>query len=863
VIPFIDAVVGPGLSFLADWSLRWAALIALLALGLALVRPRRAALRSLAGTTVLLAGLALPLVPRWGPGWEAGGTITVPAAPEAPVRPLPEPAVEPPQELSPSKGPGGPPPAVRRPARAPRRAPPPTAAPVEPPGPDAAGQPWGARRVAALALAASWSTAVLFLLARWAAGALLLRRLRRGAVPLGGPAAGLFAACRAEMGVRRPVALAAHPRVRSPITLGLFRPAILVGPGWEEMAEPAQRGCLLHELAHLRRRDDGWALLPELVRVAFFFHPLVRWLLARLERERELLCDEAAVHHGADPHVLAQALLAFARQAGRLAPAPFALCFGRRRTVKARIHHLLEDDMQRSITPLPARRAVALAALVLGLALGLGTVRVRGLGPEAPAAKPPPAPAAPKSTGAVGGEDGKARGPYRIAPFDVLEVRALGTLPGQPIAGLYLVEPDGKVELGPSYGKVPLAGLTLDEAGPAVVKYLHKRLVAPRASVSLAGWVVPWRGDAARKAPYRIKAFHVLNLRVNNALADQPIAGPHLVGPDGKVELGPAYGKVPVQGLTLEEAASAIDKHLRRVLRAPQVAVTLGGWERDWHDLRKSGPGAAAPPAKAKGALRYGGKSFEDWRKEATTELKPAPRIEALKAMAAFGANGYGTEATAVLDEVMRGYDCHEGTVTILQLGLSGDVPAGLGGGLGGGLGLQTDPDDARVVRAAFQAVRKIGAAAVPTLGDRLQDESRRARRFAVLSLRMLETQAPSPLEDDDGDERPRATLWVVTPAAPALLKALGDEDRLVRTTAISLFAEGAPDYKGFVPALVKLLKAESAEVRSDAIRALGELGRRAKPAVPALKALLKDKDKRVRQQAEEALSQIAGGGGT
>src|SRR5207248_2488523 len=130
--------------------------------------------------------------------------------------------------------------------------------------------------------------------------------------------------------------------------------------GWTELAAPMQRGCFFHELAHVARRDAWWALLLELVRAVFFFHPLVRWLLARLEQERELLCDEVAVARGIDPHDLARLLLELARQPGRLGPA--VLGFGKRRTVKARIHHLLEENMERRIRPLGARWALAVGA---------------------------------------------------------------------------------------------------------------------------------------------------------------------------------------------------------------------------------------------------------------------------------------------------------------------------------------------------------------------------------------------------------------------------------------------------------------------------------------------------------------------
>jgi polysaccharide export outer membrane protein len=55
------------------------------------------------------------------------------------------------------------------------------------------------------------------------------------------------------------------------------------------------------------------------------------------------------------------------------------------------------------------------------------------------------------------------------------------------------------------------------------------------------------------------------------------INGPYTVGPDGAIDLGPAYGKIAVEGLTVDESKGVIDKYLheRIGLREPQVSVVL------------------------------------------------------------------------------------------------------------------------------------------------------------------------------------------------------------------------------------------------------------------------------------------------
>lgn len=80
---------------------------------------------------------------------------------------------------------------------------------------------------------------------------------------------------------------------------------------------------------------------------------------------------------------------------------------------------------------------------------------------------------------------------------------------------------------------------------------------------------------AVPKAPYHIEILDVLYVQVANALPDQPITGPIQVDPEGLLVLPPAYGSVPVLGMTLEEARDAVTEQLKTVLRAPEVSITL------------------------------------------------------------------------------------------------------------------------------------------------------------------------------------------------------------------------------------------------------------------------------------------------
>jgi polysaccharide export outer membrane protein len=77
------------------------------------------------------------------------------------------------------------------------------------------------------------------------------------------------------------------------------------------------------------------------------------------------------------------------------------------------------------------------------------------------------------------------------------------------------------------------------------------------------------------KAPYHVEPLDVLQILVVGTLLDQPISGQFPVDPSGMVDMGPAYGKVLVKDQTSDEAQKTIETHLRTILKAPEVSVSL------------------------------------------------------------------------------------------------------------------------------------------------------------------------------------------------------------------------------------------------------------------------------------------------
>ena len=82
----------------------------------------------------------------------------------------------------------------------------------------------------------------------------------------------------------------------------------------------------------------------------------------------------------------------------------------------------------------------------------------------------------------------------------------------------------------------------------------------------------------------------VVSLSVLQSAAKQQIAGEHLVGPDGTVNLG-TYGRVYVTGQTVEQARARIEAHLSQFLQQPEVAVDVVGYNSKVYYIISEGAG--------------------------------------------------------------------------------------------------------------------------------------------------------------------------------------------------------------------------------------------------------------------------------
>jgi hypothetical protein len=112
--------------------------------------------------------------------------------------------------------------------------------------------------------------------------------------------------------------------VTAAAVLGCGAPMIAVAPALATRLEADELDrVLVHEWAHVQRRDDLVNLLQIAIRIVAGWHPAVWWIDRRLQAEREIACDETTVAITGAPKSYAACLVKLAGLTGAAA-APLA-----------------------------------------------------------------------------------------------------------------------------------------------------------------------------------------------------------------------------------------------------------------------------------------------------------------------------------------------------------------------------------------------------------------------------------------------------------------------------------------------------------------------------------------------------------
>ncbi|MEX2142048.1 MAG: polysaccharide biosynthesis/export family protein [Pirellulales bacterium] len=440
---------------------------------------------------------------------------------------------------------------------------------------------------ATTAFIVAWCVASTAMLIRLLASAVQIGHLLRSAVTCNNRcilAAVGQAALR--LGIRAPRVLVSET-VQLPTVFAFGRGMVLLPPDDLHYTRAAQGASsvhsrwyaiLCHELGHVRRRDGWNRLAIEAATALLPWQPLLWCLRRQFLRNAEEACDDWAVASGADPIEFATVLTEY------IPTVPHLLLGASIMSMDAK-HRILRLLALRA-TPRPRTTRWQLMAIILVACAVVAGVSLAQHGDTEQDKKADRSASRPDAKADNSHERSRPQSEekfvYRLEPPDIVKIQPLRLLPKAPqriekldVLGiqvdtvlaqshtrlLYVVSPDGDVNLGALFGRVQVAGLSVHEATDEIEKHLRKRLREPKVALSI----------------------------VEKANTDD-IGGIHSIAVDGYLNLG-AYGQVYVSGMSIEEAREAIEKRLSKHFERPTVSMEIFAYNsKVYYVILEGGP---------------------------------------------------------------------------------------------------------------------------------------------------------------------------------------------------------------------------------------------------------------------------------
>jgi beta-lactamase regulating signal transducer with metallopeptidase domain len=292
---------------------------------------------------------------------------------------------------------------------------------------------------------------------------------------------------------------------------GMWSPVIAVAPSLlVDLDDGDLDRIVMHEWAHVQRRDDLTNLVQTLIRISAGWHPAVWWVDRRLTLEREASCDERAVQLTGSARAYASCLVRLAAIRSGACSEPLAPGALSSSALGVRIVRLVGRTRRRSAASAVTTAAAAMAILAaLAIALSnmpLVVTRASNLGEVlVPDSTPAPvadegqrgAPlvrasaASARTTGAVDRTNGKP-----VVPASLIDGPAITTIQSAPPPGITVAAVDVSAAREASLPKsAPVAHVPL-----VALSALPGGVLSPPAAGSLpprdGGGGTPWKAAA-------------------------------------------------------------------------------------------------------------------------------------------------------------------------------------------------------------------------------------------------------------------------------------------------------------------------------------------------------------------------------
>lgn len=164
-----------------------------------------------------------------------------------------------------------------------------------------------------------------------------------------------------------------------PFTCGLVKPVILLPETAVDWPIERRDVVLLHEAAHVVRRDALARFIAQLGCALHWFNPLAWIAAARMVTEQEHACDDWVIERGVLPSSYAEHLLEIARYLhGHSLWRPAALAMANCSELHIRLRAILAAGLRRS--PLTRAEAVIAISVVAAIVAPLAAIRAQGGG---------------------------------------------------------------------------------------------------------------------------------------------------------------------------------------------------------------------------------------------------------------------------------------------------------------------------------------------------------------------------------------------------------------------------------------------------------------------------------------------------
>jgi HEAT repeat protein/beta-lactamase regulating signal transducer with metallopeptidase domain len=233
------------------------------------------------------------------------------------------------------------------------------------------------------ALFAIWAAGAMVILGRVAIGFAAIRWLSRRTQEITDAAwLPLARALASELGVTPRLRFLRSGRAAMPVAAGVFRPSVIMPADADGWSESRLRIVLLHELAHVKRRDCLTHLVAQAACAFYWFNPLAWLAVKRAKTERERACDDLVLTSGTRGPEYADQLLEMARALrGDRFPALLAgasLAMAHQSQLEGRLIAILDPKVPRAA--LSRGRTLAAVAICCGAVASLGSLQAWATG---------------------------------------------------------------------------------------------------------------------------------------------------------------------------------------------------------------------------------------------------------------------------------------------------------------------------------------------------------------------------------------------------------------------------------------------------------------------------------------------------